>query len=221
MTKELINLENIVLQYEGSANPVLDGLSLTVNEGDRILLSGANGSGKTSLFKLIIGLLKKSSGSIRAYGRNTESEKDFYELRTKTGLLFQNPEDQLFCATVEEDIAFGPFNLGWSREKVKNSVREILEKLEITGYEKRITSKLSGGEKRLVSLASVIVMQPEILLLDEPSSGLDEAHLKKLEKILAEWPGTLIMISHEKEFASKICSSEMRLSTGKIIKIYP
>ncbi len=219
MTRELLHLENISLQYEGASAPTLDGLTITVNEGDRILLSGSNGSGKTTLFRIITGLLKKSSGSIRAYGKHVETEKDFYELRTKTGLLFQNPEDQLFCATVEEDLAFGPFNLGWSREKVKTAVKEILEKLEIPGYEKRISSKLSGGEKRLVSLASVLVMQPEVLLLDEPSSGLDDLHLAKLEKILAAWTGTLVMICHEKDFSSKICSSEMRLSSGKILSL--
>ena len=138
-------------------------------------LLGPNGCGKTTLLHLIVGLLRPSAGQIEAFGRQRMAEADFHEVRRRVGLLFQDADDQLFCPTVAEDVAFGPLNLGKSRDEVRRIVAGTLDSLGLAGYEHRVTYRLSGGEKRLVALATVLAMQPEVLLLDEPSGGLDDA----------------------------------------------
>ena len=174
----LINLNKICFSYAGSP-PVLDGLDFRFYRGDRLGLMGPNGSGKTTLFHIIMGLLKPSSGTIEIFGRPIMGEKDYGRIRQKIGLLFQDADDQLFSPTVMEDVAFGPLNAGKSREESIGISLNVLERLGLSGFEERITYKLSGGEKRLVSLATVLAMEPEILILDEPTTGLDDKTKKK------------------------------------------
>ena len=118
---------------------------------------------------------------MEVFGKPRAAERDFHEVRRRVGLLFQDADDQLFCPTVVEDVAFGPLNLGLPRDRVRQVVAETLEAVGLAGYEHRITYKLSGGEKRLVALATVLAMQPEVLLLDEPTSGLDEQATERLD----------------------------------------
>ena len=169
----IINLSDISFAYPGSSK-ALDKLNLQFHQGDRLGLIGPNGSGKTTMFHIIMGLLKPSSGTIEIFGRQVNGERDFRSVRERIGLLFQDADDQLFSPTVLEDVAFGPLNLGRSQEEAKDIAQSTLELLGLSGFEDRITYKLSGGEKKLVSLATVLAMEPEILLLDEPSNGLDD-----------------------------------------------
>jgi cobalt/nickel transport system ATP-binding protein len=169
----LIDLEDISYSYPGR-RPILKGLFFRLYEKERVGLIGPNGSGKTTLFHVIMGLLKPTSGSMTIFGRQVEDEKNFRSIRQKIGLLFQDADDQLFSPTVLEDVAFGPLNQGKSVREAKDIAMEALCSLGLEGFEDRITYKLSGGEKKLVSLATVLAMRPLILLLDEPTTGLDE-----------------------------------------------
>jgi cobalt/nickel transport system ATP-binding protein len=207
----IINLSDISFAYPGNSK-VLDKLNLQFHQGDRLGLIGPNGSGKTTMFHIIMGLLKPSSGTIEIFGRQIKGERDFRSVRERIGLLFQDADDQLFSPTVLEDIAFGPLNLGRSQEEAKNIAQKTLDLLGLSGFEDRITYKLSGGEKKLVSLATVLAMEPEILLLDEPSNGLDDRTKARLMEALSQLDLSYILISHEIDFLSEITDSicEMR-----------
>lgn len=147
MKKPLIKLSNINFNYDGRV--VLKNLNFEIYEGERIGLIGPNGSGKTTLLYIVMGLLKPSSGIIEIFGKIRQKEKDFIEVRQKIGLLFQDSDSQLFCPTVKEDIAFGPLNLGKTKEDVLQIIRETCDILGLRGFENRITHKLSGGEKKI------------------------------------------------------------------------
>ena len=199
MDNVVIKLENICFNYPGR-DTVLDNLDFSLTRGNKIGLIGSNGSGKTTLFHIIMGLLKPSKGKIEILGDPVINESDFRKIRHKVGFLFQNSDDQLFCPTVLEDVAFGPLNQGKSNSEAKKIAKDTLEYLGLSGFEDRITYKLSGGEKRLVSLATVLSMDPEVLLLDEPTAGLDDKTKSALIQILADLDLSCIIISHEFDF---------------------
>jgi cobalt/nickel transport system ATP-binding protein len=211
----IINLEDICFAYPGRA-PALDKLTLQFHQGDRMGLMGPNGSGKTTLFHVIMGLLKPSSGTIEIFGRPLKQEKDFRMVRQKIGFLFQDADDQLFSPTVLEDVAFGPLNLGKSQDEAKTIARRTLESLGLAGFEDRITYKLSGGEKRLVSLATVMAMEPEVLLLDEPGTGLDETTEKRLVDILKGVDFSYILVSHNIDLLVETTNHITYMTNGKI-----
>ncbi|GAI85063.1 unnamed protein product, partial [marine sediment metagenome] len=175
---------------------------------------------KTTLFHLIMGLLNPSGGKIEIFGKERKVENDFVEVRERIGLLFQDPDDQLFSPTVAEDIAFGPLNLRKNHQETKKILKETLETLGLAGFEDRITYNLSYGEKRLVSLATVWAMQPEILLLDEPTIWLDEETIEKIIKILnSHLHLSYIIISHDKKFLKETTNCTYQMDNGKIKKI--
>jgi cobalt/nickel transport system ATP-binding protein len=211
----IINLEDISYAYPGRA-PVIDRLNLSFYHGDRMGMMGPNGSGKTTLFHIIMGLLKSTSGSIEVFGRRLREEKDFRSVRQRIGLLFQDADDQLFSPTVLEDVAFGPLNLGKSQDEAKTIAQKTLESLGLAGFEDRITYKLSGGEKRLVSLATVLAMEPDVLLLDEPTTGLDEATEGRLTDILHNIDLSYILVSHNIDFLMKTTEFITYMADGKI-----
>ena len=211
----IINLQNISFVYPGR-EPILDDLDLSFHQGDRMGLIGPNGSGKTTLFHVIMGLLKPSSGDIEILGRPMKERNDFRDVRQKIGLLFQDADDQLFSPTVLEDVAFGPLNLGKSQAEAKAIARRTLASLGLANFERRITYKLSGGEKRLVSLATVLAMEPEALLLDEPTTGLDEETEKRLIDILNRLNLSYILVSHNFDFLTKTTDFISFISAGKI-----
>jgi len=215
LKKPIIKLSNITFHYDGRV--VLNNLSLEIYEGDRVGLMGPNGSGKTTLLYIIMGLLKPSSGTVEIFGKIRQKEKDFIEVRQKIGLLFQDSESQLFCPTVKEDIAFGPLNLGKTKEEALQIVRETCDILGLRGFENRITYKLSGGEKKLVSLATVIAMKPLCYLLDEPSSGLDENTTERLLKFLKNNTETYLLVSHDKNFITSATDKVYIINNGKIL----
>ncbi|WP_020585522.1 energy-coupling factor ABC transporter ATP-binding protein [Desulfobacter curvatus] len=213
----ILRLENISFSYPGRGR-VLDNLSLEINKGDRIGLVGPNGSGKTTLFHIIMGLLSPYSGTIEFFGKPVKTPNDFKEVYKKVGLLFQDADDQLFSPTVLEDVAFGPLNLGKSKSEARNIAQYTLDRLGIAHFEDRVTHKLSGGEKRLVALATVLSMEPELLLLDEPSTGLDEKIKATLVEVLNRLELSYILISHESDFMSQIADTMFMMENGQLTK---
>ena len=194
--------------------PVLCGVNFDLHAGERVALTGPNGAGKTTLLHLMEGLLKPNKGEIRAFGKIRQSERDFREVRARAGLLFQDSDDQLFCPTVLEDVSFGPLNLGKSAPEAQAIAENTLRKLGLNGFEQRITYRLSGGEKRLVALATLLAMDPDILLLDEPSNGLDCDTHQHLSRILQELPQTMVIISHDTAFLDQLTTRSVRLRGG-------
>ena len=215
MSDPVLQLDGVCFAY-ASGRVVLDNATCALHPGERLGLQGANGSGKTTLLQLIVGLHKPASGRITCFGTPCATEKDFRDVRKRVGLLFQDSDDQLFCPTVQEDVAFGPFNLGKTRAEARELVRKTLELVTLSGYEERITYKLSGGEKRLVALAAVLAMQPEVLLLDEPLTGLDEAHEERITEILLGLPQSMIVVSHNAPFLNRITTRNVRLHQGRV-----
>ncbi len=212
----LINLEGISFKYPGGP-PVLKTLEFKLHRGDRIGLIAPNGSGKTTLLHIIMGLLRPVSGQLEIFGRPMKEEIDFAAVRRRIGLLFQDADDQLFSPTVLEDVAFGPLNLGKSKYEAIKIAQKTLAFLGLEGFEDRITFKLSGGEKRLVSLATVLAMEPEVLLLDEPMTGLDAATKAKLTEILAGIDLSYILISHDFDFLADTADAIYTMEDGKIL----
>lgn len=212
----IINLEGICFKYPGTSENAIDDLNLKIYRQDRIGLMGPNGSGKTSLFHIIMGLLKPNAGNIKIFGKPVITEKDFRKVRNRIGLLFQDADDQLFSPTVLEDVAFGPLNLGKTPDQAKKIAIDTLYELGLDGFEHRVTYKLSGGEKRLVSLATVLAMKPEVLLLDEPSNGLDEKTKARLIDVLSHLDLSYILISHESDFLYGLTDSIYTMKNGKI-----
>lgn len=205
-----------VYANRGEAREVLRNVSLTLREGERVGLTGANGAGKSTLLELMIGLLQPTAGEVWAFGASRRAEPDFIEVRRRAGLLFEDPDDQLFHITVAEEVAFGPFNLGWSRDRVRAVAGATLERLGLAGYEERITFRLSHGEKRLVCLASILAMDPQVLLLDEPTAGLDEEHIARLVAALKESGKTLLCVSHDRPFLDAVTDQIWRLQGGQL-----
>lgn len=210
----MIQLRNIQFGY--GSRLIFDDLNLNIEQGDRLGLLGSNGCGKTTLCHIIMGLLPPKSGDVEILGKKRTKESDFSEIRGRIGFLFQDSDDQLFCPTVIEDVAFGPLNMGQSPEEAKRTVASTLESLKLSGFEDRITYKLSGGEKRLVSLATVLAMNPEFLILDEPTSGLDEKTTERLIETLKESGLGYMIISHDRDFIKRTATKLIQMKDGQI-----
>lgn len=210
-----ISLRGIHFGYPGGP-PILQNLDFDLFPGERVGLVAPNGSGKTTLFHVIMGLLKPTRGRITLFGRPTAKEADFARARTRIGLLFQDADDQLFSPTVLEDVAFGPLNLGKSREEAIVVARRTLARLGLTGFEDRVTFRLSGGEKRLVSLATILAMEPEVLLLDEPTTGLDEQTQHTLTHLIGGLDLAYVVISHDARFLSETTDKTYSMEEGRI-----
>ncbi|MCT8268183.1 MULTISPECIES: energy-coupling factor ABC transporter ATP-binding protein [Afifella] len=214
---ELIALSDIHFAYP-SGPPVLKGVDMCLMPGERLCIGGHNGAGKSTLLHIIVGLLRPSRGRITAFGAPRREEKDFHEVRCRAGFVFQDPDDQLFCPTVAEDIAFGPLNLGKSRDEAMAIVDEVLERLDLVSFRDRITHKLSGGEKRLVTLAAVLAMEPEVLLLDEPTNALDVDNKARLKEILLSLPQAMILVSHDHRFRGDVSTRTVVMSHGRLVE---
>lgn len=215
MTQELFRLEDVGFAHD-SARPVLAGLEFCLSAGERVAVLGDNGAGKTTLLHLMVGLLRPQAGRVVAFDADRRREADFHDVRARAGLLFQDPDDQLFCPTVAEDVAFGPLNLGASRAEAQDAVAEALERVGLSGFGERVTHKLSGGEKRLVTLAAVLAMRPEVLLLDEPSNALDRAARERLIDILAGLPQAMVIVSHDDDLVERLATRRVVLRGGRI-----
>ncbi len=216
MNAPLLELRDLVFGYPGR-EPVLRGAALALAEGDRVGLTGPNGAGKSTLLHLAVGLFTPQSGDVFVGGRRCASESDFIPARRMIGLLFQNSDDQLFCTTVEEDLAFGPFNLGLSRAEVGRRVEDTLERLGIVPLATRITYRLSEGEKRLVALGTLLTMHPRLLLLDEPTNGLDESARGRLVEILRGLPSAMLIATHDAGLLDALARRRVRLEAGRVV----
>lgn len=211
----LIKIENLSYAYPRRES-VLKDINFCLYAGERVVINGDNGAGKTTLLHLIVGLKKAKQGHIIGFGEYCKSEKQFNKLRAKAGLLFQDPDDQLFCPTVLEDVMFGPLNLGFTKQQAIDKSLQTLQSLGMQGFESRITHQLSGGEKRMITLACVLVMQPEVLILDEPTNALDEKAKMRLLHVLQTLPQAMIIISHDKSFSNQLASRELHLHNGSL-----
>ncbi|MCF6291642.1 MAG: energy-coupling factor ABC transporter ATP-binding protein [Desulfobacterales bacterium] len=212
----LLELKDISFAYPGAARPVLDRVNLALQERQRIGLIGPNGCGKTTLFHLVVGLLTPRAGTLFFRGRPVRNEKEFRQLRREVGLLFQDADDQLFSPTVLEDVAFGPLNLGAGPAEARKTARRTLGELGLADLEKRVTHQLSGGEKKLVSLATILAMQPRALLLDEPTNNLDPATRDRLIEILDRLDLARIIISHDWDFLAETCRDIQAMDHGRV-----
>jgi len=216
MVKEqaVVTIQNISFAYPGR-DLIFDKMNFSLGNG-KIGLIGPNGSGKTTLFHIIMGLLVPQKGSVLFKGSVVKDEKDFYELRKSIGLLFQDADDQLFSPTVLEDVAFGPLNLGASPEDAREISQQTLSNLGLSNLEQRITHKLSSGEKKLVSLATILAMKPEFLLLDEPTNNLDQKTRFRLIDILNELDLSYAIISHDWDFLEKTTQEVYAIEKGSV-----
>lgn len=211
----ILEARGLSFAYPGRAT-LLDGLDFVLRAGDRLGLMGHNGTGKTTLFLALMGLIKPQKGVVLFKGREMRGEDDFAGLRRGVGLLFQNADDQLFSPTVVEDVAFGPLNLGQPPAQAREKALRTLSMLGLAGFEERVTHKLSGGEKRLVALACVLAMEPEALLLDEPTTGLDPETRERLAEILCGLPVSYAIISHDLDFLERTTSLLCAMERGKV-----
>jgi len=212
---ELIRLQGVQYSYPDGP-PVLRGLDFSLSSGQRLGIYGPNGAGKSTLFQAAMGLLCPLAGEVWGLGRICRREEDFRELRRTVGYVFQDPEDQLFCPTVLEDVAFGLLNLGQSREEARERSLITLNKLGLAELGDRVTYRLSGGEKRLVSLAAVLAMEPRGLLLDEPANGLDPEHAARLERVLNESGMAWAMVSHDRSLLARTCDTFWEMAGGRL-----
>lgn len=208
----LIEFDGVSFSHDG--HPLFADLHLRLRPGERLGLVGAMGSGKTTLLHLAVGLLKPCGGVVRAFGVPRAKESDFLDVRRRVGLVFQDSDDQLFCPTVLEDVAFGPLNLGQSAAQAKEAAGEALGQVGMAGFENRVTYRLSGGEKRLVALATVLAMKPEVLLLDEPQNGLDSNACERIKSLLNSLPQSMIIVSHDRDFLPAVATRSLRLENG-------
>jgi cobalt/nickel transport system ATP-binding protein len=209
MTREdappILALENIAFAYPESPG-LFDGLDFVLREHERIGLYGPNGSGKTTLLRLIMGLEVPQRGRILFRGEPADLGVTLQKLRRGIGYVMQNSDDQLFSLTVLEDVAFGPLNLGLRRREARDRAMETLGDLGLTKLADRSTQRLSAGEKKMASLAAVLSMRPEALLLDEPSADLDEESRSRIIGILQRRRLTGIVVSHDKDFLQQTTS---------------
>ena len=214
----LLALNQISFAYsEGGF--LFSDLNFSLRPGERLGLFAPNGSGKSTLLRLMVGLERLRQGEVRFQGKPMASDADWLGLRRKVGVVLQYAEDQLFCPTVLEDVTFGPLNLGFGREAAKDAALRALQALGMEEFASRLTHKLSGGEKKLVALATVLSMNPEALLLDEPAAGLDGTAEERLLDALQASSAARLVISHDRKFLKETTDQVMTIANGRLEEI--
>lgn len=193
----------------------LNGISFRISHGESVALVGENGAGKSTLLLHLNGYLSASSGQVRI-GDHPLTQQNLNVIRRTVGMVFQNPDDQLFMPTVFDDVAFGPLNLGLGAQEVRRVVAQSLEIVGVSHLAKRPPYKLSQGEKRSVSIAAVLAMSPDILVMDEPSSSLDPRSRRRLIELLGTFRHTKIIATHDLDLAMDVCERTIVLHKGKI-----
>lgn len=211
-----ISVRGLVHRYPTALANALDGLDLEVTPGERVALLGPNGSGKTTLALHLNGLLPTQAGSVEVLGLPVV-DAHLSEIRQRVGLVFQDADDQLFMATVQDDVAFGPANLGVPADRRTEVVHDALAAVDATHLADRNPHRLSGGEKRRAAIATVLSMEPEIVVLDEPTSGLDPVGRRELAEVLRRLPGTLVVVTHDLPFALATCDRSVIIDAGCVV----
>lgn len=214
----LLRVDSLSYSYP-TGQPALSKVSFVVNSGERVALLGPNGAGKTTLLMHLNGLLPGKEGlfeSCVTVSNYPVLPRNFREVRKRVGFLFQDPDDQLFCPTVGEDIAFGPLNLLLDQREIRDRIRESLASVGLSGFEDRYTQQLSFGERKRVALAGVLACRPELLVLDEPTSNLDLRSRRRFIQILSETSSALLVATHDLEMVLELCSRVIVLDQGRI-----
>ncbi|WP_097321175.1 energy-coupling factor ABC transporter ATP-binding protein [Paractinoplanes atraurantiacus] len=201
----------------------LRGVDLTIPAGERVALLGPNGAGKTTLVLHLNGILHGGTGTIEVAGARVDpaDRAGLAEIRRRVGIVFQDPDDQLFMPTVAEDVAFGPQNLGVRGDELTARVDEALAAVGMSEHRDQVPHHLSFGQRRRVAVATVLAMRPEILVLDEPSSNLDPASRRELAEILEPLPVTVLMVTHDLPYALQLCPRSVILDAGRIVADAP
>lgn len=210
----MIEIDGLTYTYP-DGTPALAEINLQVMEGEKIALVGANGAGKSTLLLHLNGIFS-GSGKIHIAGLELD-KKTIARIRAMVGLIFQDPEDQLFCPTVYEDVAYGLIYQGMDENEVRPKVDRALQDVGLDGYAQRNSFRLSGGEKKRVAIASVLAMQPQILAIDEPTSGLDPRSRRELISLLEELPQTMLIATHDLALVEALTTRTVLLDRGKII----
>ena len=215
MSQMKIDVQHLDFSYDGKRE-VLSDISFQAAEGESIGIIGANGAGKSTLLKILVGLELTFSGDVRIDGLLLTKEH-LSEIRGKTGYVFQDSDSQLFMTTVGEDVAFAPRNYGFSEEETEKRVREALEKVHITHLRETSIYRLSGGEKKLASLATILSMTPEMILLDEPTVALDPGNRRNLIRVTNELEALKIITSHDLDYIWDTCGRTILMWEGRIV----
>ncbi|RCJ22463.1 cobalt ABC transporter [Nostoc sp. ATCC 43529] len=211
----VVKVENLVYAYSRQ-EAVLQGISFNLNRGDRVALMGATGSGKSTLLENLIGLKEPQSGEIRINGIPVQP-KTLPQIRRQIGFSFQDANDQLFMPTILEDVTFGPRNYGMSAAEASDRARKLLADFGLEAYANRSAHELSGGQRRLAALAAILALEPTILILDEPTNGLDPAWRRHLAQVLFKLPVEVILIaSHDLHWLGRVTQRALVLSGGRI-----
>jgi energy-coupling factor transporter ATP-binding protein EcfA2 len=225
----IIEVRNLTFKYANSDKPSLYNINLSIDKGEFLLITGPTGCGKTTLCKCLNGLIPNSyngdfNGEVIVDGLSTK-EHPVYELAQHVGLVFQDPENELFCTSVEKEIAFGPENLGLPRDEIRRRVEEAMAMVGVSHLRERSPYELSGGEQQKVAIAALLAMKPKILVLDEPTSNLDPfsaySILNLLFNLKKEYEMTIILIEHRLEIAAKMADRCAVMNDGRIIAIGP
>jgi len=210
----ILKIENLSYSYDNSRR-ILTNINISLKEGEKAAIIGSNGAGKSTLLFNILGVLTPSSGQIFVDGLELNS-KNLLQIRKIAGLVWQNPDDQLFMNKVYDDLAFGLRNYGTDEKQVQKIVEHVLEKLGISSLKSRSPQRLSFGEKRKVAIGTILAMEPKIMLLDEPSSFLDPSSRRHLIEQLSSLPQAMIVATHDLDLASKIADRVIILKNGSI-----
>jgi cobalt/nickel transport system ATP-binding protein len=209
-----IEIKNLSYSYP-DGHQALEDINIAVGPGETVALIGPNGAGKSTLLLHLNGIIR-TDGAVRILGV-TLDDKNLKWVRSKVGLVFQNPDDQLFSPTVFDDVAFGPLNMGYTAEEVRERASQSLELVGMKGYEERSPHHLSIGEKKRISIATILSMSPEILVIDEPTANLDPKAKWELAMLLKGFPMTKIVASHDLDIITVLCGRTIVLDDGKIV----
>ena len=216
----MLEVKNIKYSYNADYQ-ALKGVSLKVEKGDMVALLGKNGAGKSTLFLHLNGIYQPDEGQVFIDGEELKyDKKSLLKFRQKVGIVFQNPDDQIFAPTVEEDVAFGPLNLGLPMEEVQDRVEEALSRVGMSGFEKTAPHHLSGGQKKRVAIAGILAMKPEVMVLDEPTAGLDPQGVVDLSILLNELNDegiTIVISTHEVDLVPNYAKKVFVLVDGLLI----
>ena len=215
MTTPVLDVRGLAHAYP-DGHQALYGVDLQVHRGERVALLGPNGAGKTTLVLHLNGLLTPGAGSVSVSGLQVTAA-NLAEVRRRVGIVFQDPDDQLFMPTVRDDVAFGPRNLGLRGADLDRRVQHALDQVGMTGFADRPPHHLSFGQRRRVAVATVLAMEPEVLVLDEPSSNLDPASRRELADIVRSLDVTVLMVTHDLPYALELCPRSVVLSDGAVV----